>query len=161
MKHLWGFVLFFLCGVFTSQSESFNPVQWKIAWDSVGENEVEIFFTAKIEKGWHIYGMNLPQGGPVSTDFTFHTLKNIKQEKTVFPLSSPIIFYDSIFGMEISTFSNKVSFSALFERTSKEDFLLEGEIIYMACDGQHCLAPQREKYNMISVHREYDLHERG
>ena len=58
-----------------AQAQILTPVKWKIKLDDKGgAPEKEIVFTATADKGWHLYAMNLPEGGPVSTSFTFETL---------------------------------------------------------------------------------------
>ena len=58
------------------QAQILTPVKWKIKLDDKnGAAEKELVFTATADKGWHLYDMNLPEGGPISTSFTFETLK--------------------------------------------------------------------------------------
>ena len=50
------------------QAQILTPVKWKIKLDDKnGAVEKEILFTATADKGWHLYDMNLPEGGPIST----------------------------------------------------------------------------------------------
>ncbi len=39
-----------------------EPVKFKTEWKSVSADEVEIVFTGKMEKGWHVYSTDLPEG---------------------------------------------------------------------------------------------------
>ena len=59
----------------TVQAQILQPVKWKIQLNDSGSAEKEIVFTATADKGWHLYDQDLPEGGPVSTSFTFETLK--------------------------------------------------------------------------------------
>ena len=57
-------------------TEFIQPVKWKNTTGRLQNcREKEIVFTATAEKGWHLYDQDLPEGGPVSTSFTFETLK--------------------------------------------------------------------------------------
>ena len=74
MKKLFSiFLLVFV--TLAVQAQIHQPVKWKIKLEDSKTAEKEIVFTATSEKGWHLYDMNLPEGGPVSTSFTFETLK--------------------------------------------------------------------------------------
>ena len=74
MKKLISSIMLALIAL-AAQAQILTPVKWKIKLDDKGgAPEKEIVFTATADKGWHLYDMNLPEGGPVSTSFTFETL---------------------------------------------------------------------------------------
>ena len=52
-----------------------EPVKFKTEWKSVSADEVEIVFTGKMEKGWHVYSTDLPEGGPISATFNTDKLE--------------------------------------------------------------------------------------
>jgi len=72
-------LLFFLI-LFSSislKAQLFAPITWKITSSEInGNNEMTITFRAGIEKGWHVYGTDLPKDGPLPTTFVFEKLKN-------------------------------------------------------------------------------------
>ena len=74
MKKLFS-ILLLVFVTLAVQAQIHQPVKWKIKLEDSKTAEKEIVFTATIEKGWHLYDMNLPEGGPVSTSFTFETLQ--------------------------------------------------------------------------------------
>ena len=74
MKKLFSTLMLVLVAL-TVQAQILQPVKWKIQLNDSGSAEKEIVFTATADKGWHLYDQDLPEGGPVSTSFTFETLK--------------------------------------------------------------------------------------
>ena len=48
-----------------------NPVKWTHSAKKLSNGKYELHMTATVEKGWHIYSQNTPDGGPVPTTFTF------------------------------------------------------------------------------------------
>ena len=48
-----------------AQAQIFESVKWKINLEDTGTPDKAIVFTATCEPGWHLYDMNLPEGGPV------------------------------------------------------------------------------------------------
>ena len=47
------------------------PVKWSYAAKRLNNSEAVIFLRATIQDGWHIYSMNVKDGGPIKTSFTF------------------------------------------------------------------------------------------
>ena len=68
MKKLISSIMLALIAL-VAQAQILTPVKWKIKLDDKGgAPEKEIVFTATADKGWHLYDMNLPEGGPVSRE---------------------------------------------------------------------------------------------
>ena len=49
------------------------PVKFTVEQKQVSPTEVDVLFHAKIDKGWHVYSTNIPDGGPQSA--VMHTEK--------------------------------------------------------------------------------------
>ena len=62
----------------SSFSQVLKPVKWQFSTEKINENEAYLVFKAVIENNWHMYGMNIPEGGPVATSFTFDSSKTYK-----------------------------------------------------------------------------------
>jgi thiol:disulfide interchange protein DsbD len=118
-------------------------VKWAFTLNDLPTAEKEILLTATIEKGWHLYDMNLPSGGPVSTSLAFETLKGA--ELTGKPTTSvkPTVVFDKMFDMELRWFSTGVSFIQKIKVTDFKKFKIVGEIEFMACNDETCLPPER------------------
>jgi thiol:disulfide interchange protein DsbD len=56
---------------FNVRAQIYDPVTWDFSFEKGGNNEFELVFTATIEKGSHIYSMDIPEGGPIPTSFAF------------------------------------------------------------------------------------------
>lgn len=129
------------------QAQILTPVKWKIKLEDAGKPEKEIVFTATLEKGWHLYDMNLPEGGPVSTSFTFETLNGAELIGTPEPSVQPTTVYDEQFAMNLRWYPDKVSFTQKIKVTNPAKFKVEGEVEYMACNDETCLPPERESFS--------------
>ena len=64
MKKLISSIMLALIAL-VAQAQILTPVKWKIKLEDSQSAEKEIVFAATIDKGWHLYDMNLPEGGPV------------------------------------------------------------------------------------------------
>ena len=126
------------------QAQILTPVKWKIKLDDKGgAPEKEIVFTATADKGWHLYDMNLPEGGPVSTSFTFETLNGAELIGQPVPSVKPTTVYDEHFAMNLRWYPGTVSFIQKLKVTDPAKFKAEGEVEFMACNDETCLPPDQ------------------
>ena len=65
------FFLVFISLFFFVNAQIIEPIKWKFSTSDISESEKELVFKASIEKGWHLYGTELPEGGPIATEFIF------------------------------------------------------------------------------------------
>lgn len=146
MKKLFSTLLLFFT-VLTLNAQILQPVKWKIHLEDKGTAEKEIVFSAQAEKGWHLYDQNLPSGGPVSTSFTFETLKGAELIGKTVPSTKPTEVYDEQFGMKLRWFPGSVSFTQKIKVTDPAKFKAAGELEFMACNDETCLPPERVEFS--------------
>lgn len=143
MKKLISSIMLALIAL-VAQAQILTPVKWKIKLDDKGgAPEKEIVFTATADKGWHLYDMNLPEGGPVSTSFTFETLNGAELIGQTVPSVKPTTVYDEQFAMNLRWYPGTVSFIQKLKVTDPAKFKVEGEVEFMACNDEACLPPDQ------------------
>ena len=143
MKKLISSIMLALIAL-VAQAQILTPVKWKIKLDDKGgAPEKEIVFTATADKGWHLYDMNLPEGGPVSTSFTFETLNGAELIGQPVPSVKPTTVYDEQFAMNLRWYPGTVSFTQKLKVTDPAKFKAEGEVDFMACNDETCLPPDQ------------------
>ena len=135
--------LWLACLVCFVQAQILTPVTWKIYLDDTGASEKSIVFTATADKGWHLYDMNLPEGGPISTSFTFETLTGAELIGSPTASVAPTTVYDEQFAMNLRWYPGTVSFTQKFKVTDAAKFKMEGQIEFMACNDETCLPPDQ------------------
>lgn len=129
-------------------AQVFNPVKWSTEVKKVSENEFLLKTTAKIEKGWHLYGTKIDEGGPVPTTFYFD------ENKELYSLEGDIIeekgkvFFDKVFNMELKYFSEKTTFIQKV-KTYKKAKEITAVVEFMVCDDTKCLPPKEEDLKFI------------
>lgn len=126
-----------------AQAQIHTPTKWKIKLDDSSSAEKEIVFTATSDKGWHLYDMDLPEGGPVSTSFTFETLKGAELIGKPTPSIKPTTVFDEQFNMNLRWFPGTVSFTQKIKVTDPAKFKVAGEVEFMVCNDETCLPPDR------------------
>lgn len=143
MKKLISSIMLALIAL-VAQAQILTPIKWKIKLDDKGgAPEKEIVFTATADKGWHLYDMNLPEGGPVSTSFTFETLNGAELIGQPVPSVKPTTVYDEQFAMNLRWYPGTVSFIQKLKVTDPAKFKVEGEVEFMACNDETCLPPDQ------------------
>ena len=144
-----------LLAIFTlmAQAQILTPVKWKIKLDDKnGAAEKEITFTATADKGWHLYDMNLPEGGPISTSFTFETLTGAETIGQPIASVTPTTVFDEQFQMDLRWYAGSVTFTQKIKVTDAAKFKAEGAVEFMACNDETCLPPDQVDFAFDKSH---------
>ena len=149
MKRLIGIMLLAVAAM-TVQAQIQTPAKWKIGLKDTGSPEKELVFTITLDSGWHVYDMNLPEGGPVSTTFAFETLQGAELVGKPYATTEPQTVYDENFKMDLRWFAGTATFIQKIKVTDPKKFKVEGEVSYMVCNDENCLPPDRESFSFDS-----------
>lgn len=134
--------LIFMIGVCELNAQMYNPVKWSFETTKVSDNVFELHFTAKIEKGWHLYSQdNNPNEGPVPLTFTFDKVSGAKLEGKVKELTKAVSKFDPNFDMQVNYFAKEASFSQQV-KTSSSSPKIKGVLNFMVCNDSMCLPPK-------------------
>ena len=136
-------VLFTLTGAF---AQIHTPVKWSVASKKISNSEAVIFIKATIDQGWHIYGQNVPDGGPISTSFTFSTAKEYSLNGKV-AAPAPQSKYEKEFKMNVPYYAKEVVFQQKVKLNGKQA-TVKGTVEFMACDKTQCLPPDEYSFNV-------------
>lgn len=132
-----------MCFSLLVNAQILEPIVWDITFSDKGANQKEIIFKANVEDGWHLYDMNLPEGGPNSTVFSFSTVKGAELVGKVTTSQKPVAKYDDMFGMELRWYEGPVTFVQKIKVLDADAFKIEGEVEFMGCNDETCLPPNR------------------
>lgn len=121
-------------------------VTWAYAAKKVSATEAVVLLKATIDEGWHIYSLNVKEGGPIKTSFKFTPSKEYTLVgKTIEP--APITKFDKSFGMNLTYFENSVVFQQKVKLKGKK-VTVKGSLEYMTCDDHKCLPPETVAYSV-------------
>lgn len=149
MKYFWLLILFLTVPltsysqVFTS-SDKEQQIEEPISWDSHLEQEndsiYKLSFTAKLEKGWHLYAQDIGDEGPIATNFTFNNSGT--SYELIGETSEPNVptVFDEVFEMEIKYFEEEATFYQTIKVLDK-NAIIEVEVEFMVCNDTQCLPP--------------------
>ena len=123
-----------------------QPVKWSTAVKKTGANEAIVFIKATIDQGWHIYGLNVPDGGPISTSFTINPTKEFTLNGKV-AAPAPKSKYEKDFKMNVPYYQKEVVFQQKVKLTGKTA-VVKGTVEFMVCDSERCLPPDEYAFSV-------------
>lgn len=126
-------------------AQIFDPVKWKSAIKMTDATNGVVTFTATVDAGWHMYGTQLPAGGPEPTSVHWNN-QGVKLVGGLTPSKAAHKQHDETFDMDLSWWTGSVTLSQKFTVTAKE-YKIEGSIRYMACDDENCTPPKSESFS--------------
>ena len=126
-------------------AQIFDPVKWKSTIKMTDATNGVVTFTATVDAGWHVYGTQLPSGGPEPTSVQWNN-QGVKLVGGLTPSKAAHKQHDETFDMDLSWWTGSVTLSQKFTVTAKE-YKIEGSIRYMACDDENCTPPKSESFS--------------
>ena len=138
-----------LCLLLTNilTAQIYDPVSWSFKQNKISECELELIFTADIEKGWHLYSQDIKQSPP-ATIFNFiingDTIVENAEE-----LVDPIEKYDPNFEMVLKYFKRQAIFKHTIDLSEVAVKKIDGYIDFMVCDSTQCLPPTLENFSFL------------
>lgn len=138
------FVIIALWSWTHANSQILEPIEWSASLDMTGKEDGVVKLDAYIDKGWHLYGFNLPSGGPVSTTITFDLPKGVQLDGDIHPSVAPVEKKDLVFNLDLSWWADDVQFKQKIKLDSDYDDSnpLVVKVRFQGCDDRSCLAPQ-------------------
>lgn len=131
-----------------SIAQMVKPIKWAQEVSMTSPSEGMLTISASIEKGWHLYGFNLPDGGPISTQITLDPVSGVEWIGTLTPSVEPVKKVDMIFHLKLSWWDQDVSFSQKFKLLNTSGATISGTIRYQGCNDASCIPPSRETFSL-------------
>lgn len=125
-----------------------SPIRWRTTVKMTSKTEGVITVRAIVTKGWHVYGLELPDDGPRPTVIDFSTSTGIKLVGKVTPSRAATAHKDDMFGMTLSWWDSDVNFTQKFKVTNKTKAKINGKISYMSCNDETCMPPATESISL-------------
>ncbi|MDD2303710.1 MAG: protein-disulfide reductase DsbD family protein [Prolixibacteraceae bacterium] len=141
IRTLTGIITFFILSLFTSyfaQAQIVEPVKWEFKTKVTGTNTADLLFVATIDRGWHLYSMHLPEGGPMPTEFKFEKLNGVQLVGTSTE-PTPHEVFDEMFQMKVKYFDNSATFVQKIKFTGDKPVIVSGIVNFQACNDETCV----------------------
>lgn len=146
-RHL--LIIITLCAaIFSATAQRFKtaiePVIWKAEVTRTDGKKATVALTADVAKGWHLYDLTLPEGGPKPTVIDLSANKGVRLDGKITPSVKPVKIHDEMFNMELTQWDTPVTFTIPLKLEGKGAHKVEIKVVYMTCDGNNCRPPKTE-----------------
>ena len=144
-------LLISILSVISTQAQMFapgkqsEPITWKADAHMTSARDGVVTITADIDKGWHLYGLDMPEDGPQATSITFPATEGITFNGNVTADRKPIVKQDPMFGTDVNFWEHKVVFTQKFRLTKKDVKTIRCNVSFMGCNDQTCLPPKKKE----------------
>ena len=135
----------------TSFAQIYEPVKWNVELKNTGDKTAEIQIQATIDDGWHLYGLNLPKGGPQPTSIVFETIENASKDGAIQAPSKLLKQFDANFNMELNWYTGNAIFIQKIKFSGDSKVKVKGYVEFMACNDKSCLPPSKIPFNLGST----------
>ena len=122
------------------------PVKWRASARMTSATEGVLTVKATVQPGWHLYGMDIPAGGPKATSFDLAGCKGVEFIGPMTASVKPVAVHDAQFGMDVTWWEGSVSFTRRFRKTAAAP-VIDLSVTYMGCNDQTCAPPRTERLN--------------
>ncbi len=125
---------------FTLALTAQKPVHWNFEIKSLGGNEYNLIFHAKIDKNWAVYSQHIEGDGPVPTTFEFEDGAHFTKVGPITESGHKKSGFDEVFKMNITKFVEDGIFT---QKVKVNDFSkpITGYLNFMTCNDKTCLPP--------------------
>ena len=134
-KRIFSFVMLAIAAV-----AAFAQVDFSVSYKRVSPTEIDVVFTGKAAPGWHVYGTNIPDGGPTPASFNIDSAMGARLKGALKGGPGIKSSMDPIFEMEVSYYEGTAVFTQRVELTEK-NYDLQGYLKFGACNDENCLPP--------------------
>lgn len=144
------FLLILTSNATLAVAQKLEPVIWETSAENDPDGSVTINLTAKIEKGWHLYGLSLPEDGPNATSVTFNLPEGASLTGELTASVPPSEKFDAIFSLKLMCWESDVILSQRITLPQRRSYELSGTICYQACNGLTCTPPKRQPFSITA-----------
>ena len=132
----------------SSFAQIYEPVKWTQELKSTGETTADVILKASIDEGWHLYGLNLPKGGPIATSIVFDKIENAEKVGSIQTPSKLLKAFDANFDMELNWYANEAVFIQKIKFTDASKVSIKGYVEFMVCNDESCLPPTKNPFKL-------------
>jgi thiol:disulfide interchange protein DsbD len=138
-----------VCGL-PVESFAQNPIHWSLAITAKGpvkqSEKFDALLTARIDKGWHLYALEEPAGGPIATSIDLSSPKPFAVAGTI---GAPpgIRAFDAGFNLETEYFEDEATFVIpvkVLPDTANAVHKLKVTVGWQTCNASFCLPPKEQ-----------------
>ncbi|MDE6269058.1 MAG: thioredoxin family protein [Muribaculaceae bacterium] len=132
-----------------ASAQMLEPIKWNAKLQQNDNGEGEVTLSANVESGWHLYGLNLPEGGPNPTIFSFDLPDGVKLNGAIKPSIPAIEKFDAIFQLPLSWWDSDVSFTQKLSIAPDAAGKIVVGVRFQGCNDETCTAPTKQEFTLM------------
>ena len=141
------FLLFALLGIcLPGVAQMHDPVKFTVTDEKTSDGRLLVRFSGQIEPGWHVYGTDIPEGGPTAATLHVDRVEGLKPDGVLRTTGKVHRAQDPMFDMEVTYMEGKATFEQAFIITGAQ-YSVEGYLTYGACNDENCLPPTNVEFS--------------
>jgi thiol:disulfide interchange protein len=139
MKRVFLFIVAAFSLLNLANTQVIKPVKWTFSVKKAGNDRVDLVFKATIKAPWHMYGINIPENGPIPFSINFEDPKgfSVTGKPTQFP--KPEVVDDKVFNMKLELHNKEVTFTQRIKLLQSDSTIIRGTLEYMTCSEMQCI----------------------
>ncbi len=127
-------------------AQKISPIRWTQEVKMDSPTQGSLIFNVAIDKGWHMYAFDLPDGGPISTQITLDDIAGVQWIGSPVASHAPTEKVDMIFHLKLGWWDSNVTFTQAFKLDGVSGAQLSGTIRFQGCNDKSCIPPTREPF---------------
>ncbi len=128
------------------QAQIVNPTRWDFDSKQNGR-DVELIFHATIDRGWHLYDTELPEGGPIATAFVYADSTLFDFDGDLKKLPEPEIHFDQSFQLNVGYFNGEATLTQKIKLNTDNEVKINGYVLFMSCSDETCTPPEETEFS--------------
>ena len=148
-NHTRGLLLLLLAALsacLPCQAQMQEPVKFAVTGVKTPDGKFLVRFTGQAEPGWHVYGTDIPEGGPTAATLHIDEAQGLKAEGALRATGKVHRAEDPMFGMTVSYMEGKATFEQAFTITAPR-YSVRGYLTYGACSQENCMPPSNVEFS--------------
>lgn len=145
MKHIKTLLVFVLLTALMPVFGQTNtaPVRWRAITKTEANGNGVLTIKAIVSPGWHLYALELPDGGPKPTIIDLSQSTGLEFTGKLKPSRAATEVSDPLFGMTLGWWDANVEFTIPY-KVKSDNASFKCNISFMTCDGTTCRPPSSE-----------------
>lgn len=135
-----------LCVCVPGLAQMQTPVTFSVTNEETPDGKLLVRFGGQVNAGWHVYGTDIPEGGPTPATLTVEKIKGLKADGALRATGKVKRAEDAMFGMTVSYMEGTASFEQTFTITDAQ-YSVEGYLTYGACSESNCMPPSTVEFS--------------
>ncbi len=146
MKKISLLIFIAVVSAFAMSSQGMHEAaRWTMSVKMTSATDGVVTLKANVNQGWHIYGTDLPKGGPKPTVIDFSGSVGVRFISETVPSIKPVSKVDKMFNLPLTWWDSSVKFSRKFKVVRKDNARINASVTFMGCNDETCLPPKTVK----------------